>query len=136
MKGEDKFARSPRTNTNCLQFSPVCAYTEGVFEAVRRSFLVALPVLLSPLTEEQGLLVQEQVSLHGLKPGQVLDLGVTFFMLRPHAEGALHQQATQIRQVTLEKGKERKWHFSTEPIRKATPAQANQLNGSISAIII
>lgn len=39
--------------------------------------------------------------LHGLKPGQVLDLGVTFLMLRPHAEGALHQQAAQLRQVAL-----------------------------------
>jgi len=72
------------------------AYTEGVFEAVRRSFLVALPVLLPPLAEQQGLLVQEQVPLHGLKPGQIFDLGVTFLMLRPHAEGALHHQATQI----------------------------------------
>lgn len=74
-----------------------------MFEAVRRSFLIALPVLLSPLTEEQGLLVQEQVPLHGLEPGQVLDLGVTFFMLRPHTEGALHQQATQLGQVALKK---------------------------------
>ncbi len=76
-----------------------------MLEAVRRSLLVALPVLLPPLAEEQGLLVQEQVPLHGLKPGQVLHLGVAFFVLRPHAEGALHQQATQLRQVTLEKGK-------------------------------
>lgn len=67
-----------------------------MFEAVRWSFLVALPVLLSPLAEEQRLLVQEQVPLHGLKPGQVLDLGVAFFVLCPHAEGALHQQATQL----------------------------------------
>lgn len=70
-------------------------HAERVFEAVRWSFLVTLPVLLSPLAEEQRLLVQEQMPLHGLEPGQVLDFGVTFFMLRPHAEGALHQQATQ-----------------------------------------
>lgn len=75
-----------------------------MLEAVRRSFLVALPVLLPPLAEEQRLLVQEQVPLHGLEPGQVLYLGVTFLMLRPHAEGALHQQAAQLRQVALKKG--------------------------------
>lgn len=66
-----------------------------MFEAVRRRLLVALPVLLSPLAEEQGLLMQEQVPLHGLEPGQVLYLGVAFFMFCPHAEGALHQQAAE-----------------------------------------
>lgn len=77
-------------------------YAERVFEAVRWRFLVALAVLLPPLTEQQRLLVQEQMPLHGLEPGQVLHLGVTFLVLRPHTEGALHQQATQVWQVTLE----------------------------------
>lgn len=67
-----------------------------MLEAVGRRLLVALPVLLPPFTEEQGLLVQEQVPLHGLKPGQVLDLGVALLVLRPNAEGALHQQTTQV----------------------------------------
>lgn len=67
-----------------------------MLEAVGRSLLVALPILLPPLAEEESLLVQEQVPLHGLEPSQVLDLGVTFLVLRPHTEGALHQQAAQL----------------------------------------
>lgn len=67
-----------------------------MFEAVGRRFLVALAVLLPPLAEQQGLVVQEQVPLHGLESGQVLHFGVAFFMLCPHAERALHQKASQI----------------------------------------
>lgn len=77
------------------------AYTEGVLEAVGRSLLVALPILLPPLAEEESLLMQEQVPLHGLESSQVLDLGVTFLVLRPHTEGALHQQAAQLWQIAL-----------------------------------
>lgn len=79
-----------------LKFQPKQTYTEGVFEAVGRSFLVTFAALFPPLAEEQGLLVQEQVPLHGLESGKVLHLCMAFFMLCPHAERALHQQAAQL----------------------------------------
>ena len=79
------------------------AYTQGVFEAVRRSFLIALAILLPPLAEQKSLLMQEQVPLHWLEPGQIFHLGMAFFVLCPHAEGALHQQTTQLWQVTLKR---------------------------------
>lgn len=41
--------------------------------------------------------------LHGLEAGQVLHLGVALFVLCPHAEGTLHQQAAQVGQVALKK---------------------------------
>lgn len=72
-----------------------------MFEAVRRRFLVALAAFLTPLAEKQCFLVQEQVALHWLKACQVLDLGVTFLVLGPDAEGALHQQPAQLIQVAL-----------------------------------
>lgn len=57
-----------------------------MFEAVRRGFLIALSILLPPLAEEQGLLVEEQVPLHGLETGQVFHLSVAFLVLRPDTE--------------------------------------------------
>lgn len=72
------------------------AHIERVFEAVRWSFFISLAILLPLLAKEQGLLMQEQMPLHGLKPGQVLDLGMSFLVLCPHAKGALHQQTTQL----------------------------------------
>lgn len=41
--------------------------------------------------------------LHGLESGQILHLGVTFLVLRPHAERALHQQLPQLTHITLRK---------------------------------
>lgn len=79
----------------------VHSYIEEVFEAVRRCFLVAFAVLLAFLTEQQRFFVQEQVPLHWLEACQVLDLGVTFLVFRPDAEGALHQQSAQLVQVSL-----------------------------------
>lgn len=67
-------------------------HTKWLFEAVWRSLLVALSVLLPPLAEEQSLLVEEQVSLHGLETSQVFNFGVTFFVLSPNAEWALHEE--------------------------------------------
>lgn len=66
-------------------------HTQGVFEAVRRGFLVALSILLPALAEEQGLLVEEKVPLHGLETGQIFHLSVAFLVFRPDTEGALHQ---------------------------------------------
>lgn len=77
------------------------AHTQRLFEAVGRSFLVALAVLLPPLAEEQSLLVQEEVSLHGLETSQVLHFGVTFLVLCPNAERPLHEQLTQFTQIAL-----------------------------------
>lgn len=57
-----------------------------MLEAVGRRLFVALAALLPPLAEEQRLLVQEEVPLHGLEARQVLHLGVTLLVLRPHAE--------------------------------------------------
>ena len=47
---------------------------ESVFEAVGRGLVMPVSGLLSLLAEQQHLVVQEQVSLHGLEPGQVLHL--------------------------------------------------------------
>ena len=84
-------------------------HAERLLEAVGRRLLVAFAVLLAPLAEKQHLLVQEEVALHRLEAGQLLDLGVAFFVLRPHAERALHQNTTQSTQLPLEgrRGKRR-----------------------------
>lgn len=129
---------SPRcftqTSETLPRTRPTQAYTEGVLEAVGRRLLVALPVLLPPLAEEESLLVQEQVPLHGLEPSQVLDLGVTFLVLRPHTEGALHQQAAQVWQIALNSEEtgiyDQVWKPVT-PVKKmflqVFPAQASYL---------
>lgn len=90
---------------NIKEYLSVKANTQRLLEAVRGSFFIALSVLLPPLAEEQGLLVEEDVPLHGLEPSQILNLGVTFFVFGPHAEGPLHQQLTQLSQITLKKKK-------------------------------
>ena len=76
-------------------------YTERVFKAVWRSFLVALAALLSLLAEQQRPLVEEQVSLHRFEASQVLDLCVTFLVFSPDTEGALHEETAQLWQVSL-----------------------------------
>ena len=81
------------------------AHVQGLLVAVGGRLLVALAVLLPPLTEEHGLLVQEQVALHGLEAGQVLHLGVAPLVVGPHAEGALHEQPPQVTQVPLRGGR-------------------------------
>lgn len=95
----------PFASWSFLERRPKETYSERVFEAVRRSLFVTFAALLPPLAEQQRLLVQEQVPLHGLEAGQVLDLCMAFFMLRPNTEGALHQQTAQLGQVTLKKKK-------------------------------
>lgn len=65
-------------------------YLKTVLEAVGGSFVSVLSVFLPPLAEEQCMLVQEQVSLHGLEAGQFLHAGRTLLMTNPHTEGALH----------------------------------------------
>lgn len=53
---------------------PSVSDLERVFEAIGRGLLVSVCGLLSFFTKQQHLVIQEQVSLHGLKPGQVLHL--------------------------------------------------------------
>lgn len=64
---------------------------------------MAIWVLLTLLAEENHLIVQEEMSLHGLKARQVLHFIVTFFMVCPHVERALHEQFTQVIQITLDR---------------------------------
>lgn len=45
-----------------------------MFETVGRGLLLTICGLFSFLTEQQDLVVQEEVPLHGFKPGQVLHL--------------------------------------------------------------
>lgn len=72
-----------------------------MLEAVRRRLVAAVAVLLPPLAEEQGSLVQEEVSLHWLEASQLLHACGTPLMADPHAERALHQHAAQLANVTL-----------------------------------
>lgn len=74
---------------------------QTVLEAVRGGLVAALSVLLPPLAEEQGSLVQEEVSLHRLKASQLLHAGGTFLMADPHTERALHQHSAQVANVPL-----------------------------------
>lgn len=75
---------------------------QAVFEAVRGGPLAALAVLLTPLAEEQSLLMEEEVALHGLEAGQVFHGGRASPPAGPHTEGALHQQPAQLTQRPLE----------------------------------
>lgn len=65
-------------------------YLKTVLEAVRGSFVSVLSVFLPTLAEEECVLMQEQVSLHGLEAGHLLHSGRTLLMTNPHTEGALH----------------------------------------------
>lgn len=72
-----------------------------MLEAVGGGLVTALTVLLPALAEEQRSLVQEQVSLHGLEAGHLLHARGAFLMGDPHTEGALHQHAAQLAQLSL-----------------------------------
>lgn len=58
-------------------------------------------VLVSALAEEQGAVVQEEMPLHGLEPGQLLHSHRRPLVADPHAEASLHQHAAQLTEVTL-----------------------------------
>lgn len=60
-------------------------------------------VLLTLLAEQNHLIVQEEMPLHGFKACQILHFIVTFFMICPHVERALHEQLTQVIQIALNK---------------------------------
>ena len=83
-------------------------HVERVFEAVRGRLLVALAVLLSPLAEEEGPLVQEQVPLHGLEACQLLHARGASLVADPHAERALHEHTAQVTQLSLHSQREKR----------------------------
>lgn len=64
---------------------------------------MAIWVFLTLFAEQNHLVVQEEVPLHGLEACQVFYFIVTFFMVCPHVERALHEQLTQVIQITLDK---------------------------------
>lgn len=74
-------------------------YSEAGLEAVEGRPVGG--VLVPPLTEEQGVLVQEEVSLHGLEPGQLLHAHRRPLVADPHAEAALHHHPAELAEVTL-----------------------------------
>lgn len=74
---------------------------QTVFEAVGWRLVAAVGVLLPPLAEQQGPLVQEEVALHGLEASQLLHAGGPPLVADPHAEGALHQHSAQLANVAL-----------------------------------
>lgn len=74
---------------------------QTVLEAVRRRLVAAVSVLLPLLTEEQGPLVQEEVSLHRLEAGQLLHARRASLVADPHAERPLHQHPAQLANLTL-----------------------------------
>lgn len=66
--GKTTYAFTANTHTHAVP------YLERVLEAVGRGLLVPVAGLLPLLTEQQHLVVEEQVPLHWLEPGQVLHL--------------------------------------------------------------
>lgn len=58
-------------------------------------------MLLSLLAEDQGFLIQEQMPLHWLEPGEILHFCWTFSVACPNTERSLHQYFPQFTQVTL-----------------------------------
>lgn len=74
-------------------------YSEAGFEAVEGCPVVV--VLVSALAEEQGVFVEEEMSLHGFEPGQLFHSHRCPLMANPHAEAPLHHHAAQLAEVTL-----------------------------------
>lgn len=74
-------------------------YSEAGFEAVEERPVVV--VLVSALAEEKGVVIEEEMSLHGFEPGQLLHSHRCPLMADPHAEAPLHQHPAQLTKVTL-----------------------------------
>lgn len=74
-------------------------YSEAGFEAVERRPVRC--VLVPSFAEQQGVFVQEEVSLHGFEPGHFLHSHSGSFVADPHTEVPLHQHSTQLTQVAL-----------------------------------
>lgn len=58
-------------------------------------------VLVSAFAEEQGVVIEEEMSLHGFEPGQLFHSHRCPLMADPHAEGSLHHHSAQLAEVTL-----------------------------------
>lgn len=76
-----------------------CYYSEARFEAIEGRPVVV--VLVSALAEEQGVLIEEEVPLHGFESGQLFHSHRCPFMADPHAKAALHHDTTQMAEITL-----------------------------------
>lgn len=74
-------------------------YSEAGFEAVEGCPVVS--VLISALAEEQGMVIEEEMSLHGFEPGQLLHSHRCPLMADPHTEAALHHHTAQLAEVAL-----------------------------------
>lgn len=74
-------------------------YSEAGFEAVEGRPVGC--VLVSALAEEQGVVVQEEMSLHGLEPGQLLHSHRCPLVADPHAEASLDHHPAQLAEITL-----------------------------------
>lgn len=77
-------------------------YSEAGLEAVEGRPVVV--VLVPPLAEEQSVLVEEEMSLHGLESGQLLHPHRCPFVADPHAEAPLEDYTTQLAEITLSPG--------------------------------
>lgn len=103
----------------------VC-YSEAGFEAVERRPVVS--VLVPPLAEEQRVLVEEEMSLHGLEPGQLLHAHRRPLVADPHAEAALQHHAAQLAQVALQRaGRERGMKNTYRPRAALSTAMSRSL---------
>lgn len=74
-------------------------YSEAGFEAVEGRPVVS--VVIPALAEEQGEVIEEEVSLHGFEPGQLLHAHRCPLMADPHAEAALQHHSAQLAEVAL-----------------------------------
>lgn len=77
-------------------------YSEAGFEAVEGRPVVV--VLVSALAEEQGVVVEEEMPLHGFEPGQLFHPHRCPLMADPHAEASLQHHAAQLAEVALGPG--------------------------------
>lgn len=78
-------------------------YPEAGFEAVERHPVRI--VFISAFAEEQGVVVQEEMSLHWLEPGHLLHSDRCSLMADPHIEASLQDHPTQLAEVTLRQRK-------------------------------
>lgn len=74
-------------------------YSEAGFEAVEGRPVGG--VLVSALAKKQGMLVQEEVPLHGLEPGQLLHSHRCPLAADPHTEASLQHHPAQLAEVSL-----------------------------------
>lgn len=74
-------------------------YSEAGFEAVEGGPVVV--VLVPAFAEEQGVVIEKEVSLHGFEASQLLHPHRSSLMADPHAEAALHHHTAQLTEVTL-----------------------------------